>query len=51
MQSLLSLQESFGAVRTVRSFAQEAYECQRHAEKVDDSMQLGLHQAVRTLSL
>ncbi|KAG6555293.1 hypothetical protein Mapa_003336 [Marchantia paleacea] len=39
-------EESFGAVRTVRSFAQEAYECERYAVKVDESLRLGLTQAL-----
>lgn len=45
-----SLQESFGAVRTVRSFANEDYERARYAEKVDVTLQLGLKQAVRLLA-
>ncbi len=39
-------QESFGSVRTVRSFANEEYERLRYAEKVDDTLKLGLQQAV-----
>ncbi|KAL2641327.1 hypothetical protein R1flu_008914 [Riccia fluitans] len=39
-------EESFGAVRTVRSFAQEAYECERYAKRVDETLQLGLKQAM-----
>ena len=41
------LQESFGAIRTVRSFAQEDFEIQRYTEKVDVTLNLGLTQAVR----
>jgi ABC-type multidrug transport system fused ATPase/permease subunit len=40
------LQESFGAIRTVRSFAQEEYEVQRYSEKVEEALNLGLTQAV-----
>jgi ABC-type multidrug transport system fused ATPase/permease subunit len=39
-------EESFGAVRTVRSFANEDYERARYAEKVDVTLQLGLKQAM-----
>ncbi|KAH9318061.1 hypothetical protein KI387_019830, partial [Taxus chinensis] len=39
-------EESFGAVRTVRSFAQEDYESSRYAEKVDETLKLGLKQAM-----
>lgn len=39
-------QETFGAVRTVRSFAQEDYEISRYSQKVDETLQLGLSQAV-----
>ncbi|KAJ7518959.1 hypothetical protein O6H91_20G017000 [Diphasiastrum complanatum] len=39
-------EESFGAVRTVRSFAQEEYECSRYGEKVDDTLNLGLQRAL-----
>jgi ABC-type multidrug transport system fused ATPase/permease subunit len=39
-------EESFGSVRTVRSFANEEYERLRYAEKVDDTLKLGLQQAV-----
>ncbi|KAL3677691.1 hypothetical protein R1sor_020647 [Riccia sorocarpa] len=39
-------EESFGAVRTVRSFAQEAYECDRYSKKVDETLKLGLKQAM-----
>lgn len=38
-------EESFGAIRTVRSFAQEDYEIQRYSEKVEDTLNLGLKQA------
>ncbi|XP_043716017.1 ABC transporter B family member 25 isoform X1 [Telopea speciosissima] len=38
-------EESFGAIRTVRSFAQEDYEISRYAEKVDETLNLGLKQA------
>ncbi|XP_042502280.1 ABC transporter B family member 25 [Macadamia integrifolia] len=38
-------EESFGAIRTVRSFAQENYEVSRYAEKVDETLNLGLKQA------
>lgn len=38
-------EESFGAVRTVRSFAQEGHESLRYAEKVDETLKLGLKQA------
>lgn len=46
MLSAVNLQESFGAVRTVRSFAQEQYESDRYGKKVDESLKLGLTQAV-----
>ncbi|KAF5958493.1 hypothetical protein HYC85_005718 [Camellia sinensis] len=39
-------EESFGAVRTVRSFAKEAYTISSYSEKVDVTLQLGLQQAV-----
>ncbi|KAF3788294.1 ABC transporter B family member 25, partial [Nymphaea thermarum] len=39
------LKESFGAIRTVRSFAQEEYEISRYSEKVDETLMLGLKQA------
>ncbi|KAL5544647.1 hypothetical protein UlMin_008431 [Ulmus minor] len=39
-------EESFGAIRTVRSFAQEGYEISRYSEKVDDTLKLGLKQAL-----
>ncbi|XVE56784.1 hypothetical protein DITRI_Ditri04bG0038800 [Diplodiscus trichospermus] len=38
-------EESFGAIRTVRSFAQETYEISRYSEKVDETLGLGLKQA------
>ncbi|XP_061952834.1 ABC transporter B family member 25-like isoform X2 [Populus nigra] len=38
-------EESFGAIRTVRSFAQESYESSRYSEKVDETLKLGLKQA------
>ncbi|CAN6477131.1 unnamed protein product [Victoria cruziana] len=38
-------EESFGAIRTVRSFAQEGYEISRYSEKVDETLNLGLKQA------
>ncbi|XP_078430147.1 transporter associated with antigen processing protein 2 [Wolffia australiana] len=38
-------EESFGAIRTVRSFAQEDYEISRYSEKVDETLKLGLRQA------
>lgn len=38
-------EESFGAVRTVRSFAKEAYTISSYSEKVDVTLQLGLQQA------
>ncbi|KAL0415970.1 UNVERIFIED_CONTAM: ABC transporter B family member 25 [Sesamum latifolium] len=38
-------EETFGAVRTVRSFAQEEYEISRYSEKVDETLKLGLRQA------
>ncbi|KAG6716540.1 hypothetical protein I3843_04G049500 [Carya illinoinensis] len=38
-------EESFGAIRTVRSFAQEAYTISKYSEKVDDTLKLGLRQA------
>lgn len=39
-------EESFGAIRTVRSFAQEDYEISRYSEKVDETLKLGLKQAL-----
>ncbi|XP_020095741.1 ABC transporter B family member 25 [Ananas comosus] len=38
-------EESFGAIRTVRSFAQEEHEISRYSEKVDETLKLGLKQA------
>ncbi|GAA0163778.1 ATP-binding cassette [Lithospermum erythrorhizon] len=38
-------EETFGAIRTVRSFAQEGYEISRYSEKVEETLQLGLKQA------
>uniref|UniRef100_J3LSY2 ABC transporter B family member 25 n=3 Tax=Oryza brachyantha TaxID=4533 RepID=J3LSY2_ORYBR len=38
-------EESFGAIRTVRSFAQESHEISRYGEKVDETLKLGLKQA------
>ncbi|XXG48734.1 hypothetical protein AAC387_Pa02g3098 [Persea americana] len=38
-------EESFGAIRTVRSFAQEDYEISHYSEKVDETLKLGLKQA------
>ncbi|GAB2226292.1 hypothetical protein Drorol1_Dr00022094 [Drosera rotundifolia] len=38
-------EESFGAIRTVRSFAQESYATSSYSEKVDDTLKLGLKQA------
>ncbi|KAK6123132.1 hypothetical protein DH2020_043128 [Rehmannia glutinosa] len=43
-------EETFGAVRTVRSFAQEEYEISRYSEKVDETLKLGLRQAVSFLT-
>lgn len=43
------IQESFGAIRTVRSFAQEEHEISRYSEKVDETLKLGLKQAVSFL--
>lgn len=42
----LTKQESFGAVRTVRSFAKEGFECSRYGEKVEECLKLGIRQAV-----
>ncbi|KFK33212.1 hypothetical protein AALP_AA6G345200 [Arabis alpina] len=41
-------EESFGAIRTVRSFAKEGYMVSRYSEKVDETLKLGLKQAVLT---
>ncbi|XP_038700102.1 ABC transporter B family member 27 [Tripterygium wilfordii] len=38
-------EESFGAIRTVRSFAQEGYAISNYSEKVDETLKLGLSQA------
>ncbi|KDP27265.1 hypothetical protein JCGZ_19964 [Jatropha curcas] len=38
-------EESFGAIRTVRSFAQEGYAISNYSEKVDETLKLGLRQA------
>ncbi|KAL4574454.1 hypothetical protein LXL04_021286 [Taraxacum kok-saghyz] len=38
-------EETFGAVRTVRAFAQESYETSRYSEKVDETLKLGLQYA------
>ncbi|XP_024990248.1 ABC transporter B family member 25-like [Cynara cardunculus var. scolymus] len=38
-------EETFGAVRTVRSFAQENFEISRYSEKVDETLKLGLQYA------
>ncbi|XWS30138.1 hypothetical protein CRYUN_Cryun24cG0092300 [Craigia yunnanensis] len=38
-------EESFGAIRTVRSFAQEDYAISNYSEKVDETLKLGLKQA------
>lgn len=38
-------EESFGAIRTVKSFAQEDHEISRYSEKVDETLKLGLTQA------
>lgn len=43
-----TIQESFGAIRTVRSFAQESHEISRYGEKVEETLKLGLKQAVST---
>ncbi|XP_071710751.1 ABC transporter B family member 27-like isoform X1 [Rutidosis leptorrhynchoides] len=41
-------EESFGAIRTVRSFAQESYAISTYSEKVDETLNLGLRQAKLT---
>lgn len=41
-------EESFGAIRTVRSFAQESYAISTYGEKVDETLKLGLRQAKLT---
>ncbi|XP_052204453.1 ABC transporter B family member 27-like isoform X3 [Diospyros lotus] len=38
-------EESFGAIRTVRSFAKEDYAISIYSEKVDETLKLGLQQA------
>ncbi|PON73646.1 ATP-binding cassette containing protein [Trema orientale] len=38
-------EESFGAIRTVRSFAQEGHAISSYSEKVDETLKLGLRQA------
>ncbi|KAK3032547.1 hypothetical protein RJ639_036786, partial [Escallonia herrerae] len=38
-------EESFGAIRTVHSFAQEGYAISSYSEKVDETLKLGLRQA------
>ncbi|KAE8695743.1 ABC transporter B family member 27 [Hibiscus syriacus] len=38
-------EESFGAIRTVRSFAQEGFAISNYSEKVDETLKLGLKQA------
>lgn len=38
-------EESFGAIRTVRSFAREAYAISCYSEKVDETLKLGIQQA------
>ncbi|GFY84866.1 transporter associated with antigen processing protein 2 [Actinidia rufa] len=38
-------EESFGAIRTVRSFAKESYAISSYSEKVDETLELGLQQA------
>nr|GLL35488.1 ABC transporter B family member 25-like [Ipomoea trifida] len=38
-------EEAFGAIRTIRSFAQGDYEISRYAEKVDNTLSLGLTRA------
>lgn len=38
-------EETFGAIRTVRSFSQEEYEISRYSVKVDETLNLGLKQA------
>lgn len=39
-------EESFGAIRTVRSFAKESYMVSQYSKKVDETLKLGLKQAV-----
>ncbi|KAI4335888.1 hypothetical protein L6164_014486 [Bauhinia variegata] len=38
-------EESFGAIRTVRSFAQEEYEISRYCKQLDETLQLALRQS------
>ncbi|KAL5582127.1 hypothetical protein UlMin_014569 [Ulmus minor] len=38
-------EESFGAIRTVKSFAQEGHAISNYSEKVDETLKLGLKQA------
>ncbi|XP_073311135.1 ABC transporter B family member 27 [Primulina huaijiensis] len=38
-------EESFGAIRTVRSFAQEQHAISGYSEKVDETLKLGIRQA------
>ncbi|KAI4389012.1 hypothetical protein MLD38_001281 [Melastoma candidum] len=38
-------EESFGAIRTVRSFAQESHAISNYGEKVDETLKFGLKQA------
>ncbi|KAG8477196.1 hypothetical protein CXB51_030966 [Gossypium anomalum] len=38
-------EESFGAIRTIRSFAQEGYEVSKYFEKVDERLKIGLKRA------
>ncbi|PSS33649.1 ABC transporter B family member 27 like [Actinidia chinensis var. chinensis] len=38
-------EESFGAIRIVRSFAKESYAISSYSEKVDETLELGLQQA------
>lgn len=38
-------EESFGAIRTVRSFAKEEFTISNYSEKVDETLKLGLQQA------
>ncbi|XVE86199.1 hypothetical protein DITRI_Ditri18aG0016600 [Diplodiscus trichospermus] len=38
-------EESFGAIRTIRSFAQEGYAISKYSEKVDENLKLGLKRA------
>ncbi|KAI3777984.1 hypothetical protein L2E82_06911 [Cichorium intybus] len=42
-------EESFGAIRTVRSFAQESYAVSTYSEKVDKTLNFGLRQAPGSL--